>query len=382
MPDFLHTITSGQSLSIGGAGGSALSTVSEEPNAYLVASGGSLAPLAGSASQRPELSMGYRLAGARPAQRLGFSTHGEGSRTIAELSPGGSTGLFEIAVARATLIRDAELAASRSYGVEAVHWIQGEQDQVLGTSLNAYVTAMLELKDAYDAAIEDLTGEDATPFISSQTATWAYSETPARIGLAQLEAARTTPGVYLVGGQYQIPHADDLHPTNVGYYYLGELHARAHQAIIDGDGWAPFAPTGYVVTPGYVDVFYHVPTGALEFDTTTIAAQTNMGFSLAGTSATITGVTLIGSDTVRLALSQPITESGAQVGYGVSSVIGGRGVGNLCDGETTTSVYDGARLANWAAHSLDTVDVVAPLVFNATALYLVGTGGRLYPITG
>lgn len=373
VPELLHTITSGQSLSIGGVGTPALSTVSEEPNALLAASGGVLSALQSSTAQAPQLSMGYALARARPGQRLAFSTHGQGGRSIAQLSPGGDTGLYEQAIGRVNATRAAEVAAAGSYGVEALHWIQGEQDQELGTSLANYVASMVALRDAYRAG----TDTPDLPMISSQTASWGYYGTPARIGLAQLRAARENDGIYIVGGQYQLPYIDGQHPTNVGYYRLGELHARAHQAVIDGSGWAPFAPISYELTPSRIDVRYHVPYGPLRFDTAVVPAQPHRGFSLSGTAAAITAVALVSADTVRLSISRPITESTAAVGYGVSSVVGGVGAGNLADSHPGVSAYDSAPLANWALHSLDPVAPLPGSVAWRGALYVTLPGGEL-----
>lgn len=387
MADILHTLTSGQSLSIGGSGSPSLSTVSEELNAYAIGSSGFPAALTNATNQFPHLSMGYTLARTRPLQKLGFSTHGQGSMSIAALSPGGSTGKFEEAIARVQAGRDYAVARSTSYALEPViHWIQGEEDSKLNTPAATYLASLTALRQAYIDQIHPITGQDLSglAWVMSQTASWAHPPNGAepRIGLAQLQAARTLPNFYVIGGQYQFPYADSQHMTNVGYYRMGELHARAHQAVIDGLDWRPFAPREYVVTPAYVDVVYDVPSGALEFDTTTVPAQPAMGFSLPGSSASITHVALVGEDTVRLLLSQPITEPGTKVGYGVSSSIGGVGVGNLCDGEAATSHYDGARIANWALHSLDALDIEGsnPVAFNVTAAYLTGAGGNLYPV--
>lgn len=384
MANVPHTLTWGQSLSIGSQGTPSLSTVSEVGNAWLAAADGtSTVPLKSSVQQQPQLSCGYRLAAARPALRHLFSTHGLGGQTIAQLGKGGSSGKYEEAVAYTAAAHGVEAGLSNTHTVEAIHAIQGEADQTFNTPRDVYQAAFVDLHDDFTADIQAITGQSSVPLISSQTATWAYYAKPARIGLAQLDAARTVPGIYLVGGQYQFPYKDGLHLTNVGYYRLGELHARAHQAVVDGYGWEPFAPTAYEVTDNWIDVTYAVPTGGLEFDTTTVAAQPAMGFSLSGTTSAITSVELIGADTVRLNLSEPIAGSSVEVGYGVSSQNGSVGLGNLCDGETTASVRDGSRLANWALHSLDTVEVPqTPPAAYRTIRSFYARGGNKYLITG
>lgn len=352
-----HTLFWGQSLSVGSQGKPSLSTVSEVPNAFLVAADGTASvPLKSSVQQQPQLSCGYRLAEARPGMDHVFSTHGLGGRTLEQLSKGGSSGKYEEAISYVT----AAHSVQAGHVVEAVHAIQGEADQLYGTSISAYVDGFAALHADFTADIGAVTGQGTVPLITSQTATWAYYDSPARIGLAHLEAARTLPGVYIIGGQYHLPYVDDLHLTNVGYYKLGELHARAHQAVVDTGGWPVFAPVAYTVEPTHVDVTYEVPSGPLRFDTTTVAAQPSMGFSLAGTAAQITDVTITGADTVRLGLSQPITEPGAHVGYGVSARNQAVGLGNLCDSDPSLSVLDDEPLQNWALHSLDPLPIPEP----------------------
>ncbi|WP_196215870.1 sialate O-acetylesterase [Microbacterium sp. ZXX196] len=375
-----HTLFWGQSLALGSQGVPSLSTGPETANAWLVAANGSSSiPLQSSVQQQPQLSCGYRLSEARPTDRHLFSTHGLGGTSIEDLGKGGSSGRYEQAIDYATAAYGVESA--NGYTVEAVHAIQGEADQTFGTTFEDYLAAFTQLHTDFEADIDAVTGQGTVPLITSQTATWAYYGSPARIGLAHLEAARTVPGIHVVGGQYQFPYADDLHMTNVGYYKLGELHARVQQALVDGDGWEPFAPTGYTVTPTYIDVHYHVPTGVLEFDTTTVPAQPDMGFSLAGTAATITAVSIVAGNRVRLYTSQRVVEPAAAVGYGVAYDNGSVGLGNLCDGETALSVLDDTRLANWALHSLDALNLPDSFAYDVAAMYYVGSGGNLYAMT-
>lgn len=74
-----------------------------------------------------------------------------------------------------------------------------------------------------------------------------------------------------------------------------------------------------------------------------------------GTSATITGAAITGSDEVTLTTSAPVTQAGASVGYGVFYNNGHSGLGNLRDSSTRTSRLDGSPLQNWALHSRDVV---------------------------
>lgn len=377
------TADSGQSLDVGSQGAPAISTVSENPNALLInVPDGNLTSLfrESSGPQRPALSMMYRIADVNPGQRYASTTNGMGAQTIAQLSKGGSSGMYENTIAAITAARNAEIAAGGTVSIDPFHFIQGEQDQVGGTSATTYKSRIIQ----YRADLSnDINSGVSVPFIMSQTATWAYYGGEARIGLAQLDLARNTSGMYALA-QYQLPYASDgLHMTRVGYYRLGELHARIHNAVTSGAGWKPFAPKTRTLNSSSIVLKFDVPTGSLAFDTSVVAAQPNYGFSLSGTAATITSVSITAVDEITIGISQPITEPGSAVGYGVKYGTG-PGLGNLRDSETTLSKYDNAPLANWALHFSDDLGIPQP---EATKLwvtsdkYLIGTGGALYRLS-
>lgn len=373
----------GQSLVIGSQGLPPISTVTEAANCYLVnPTSGALSELKTSAgNQRPDLTMGYRIGQHRPAEKFGASTHGQSGQPIANLLKGGSSGQYEKSMVAASASRTVETSAGGTYAVDPLHLIQGEADQTFGTLFDTYVARALQLYTDYNTDIPALTGQSGpVPLIMSQTATWAYYGNAARIGLAQLALARTRPNMYVVGGQYQLPYAEGLHMTAVGYYRLGELHARAHNAVVDGAGWAPFAPTNVALSDTQIVLTFHVPTGALEFDTSTVPAQPNKGFSLGGTTRTVTSATISGPNTVTLGLSGKITEPGATIGYGIAYGTG-PGLGNLCDGETANSGYDGTRLANWALHFSDPLPVVSvPPFYSRVDQVLEYRNGSFYEV--
>jgi hypothetical protein len=385
---FEHTLTSGQSLSVGAQYApeeAGFSTVSEAANAKTVVAGygGQAAhQIAAGGRQRPDLSMGYRIAQADTSRNWGFTTCGQGGATIAQLAKG--TTQYTNMVNTVTAEKANRVAAGDTYKIRAFHWIQGESDQRDGMTADAYKAAVLQLRADYNTDLMPISGQaDQFPWILSQVGTWPYYSIPPAIPLAQVDMARTVPGMYVVGGQYQLEYHDELHPTARGYYHLGELHARAHQAVISGAGWAPFAPTSYAVTDTGVDITYHTPTGALVLDTATVPAQPNMGFSLQGTSAQITGVALTGPSTLRLSTDRRITEQGAKVGYGVTNTGSPRGLGNLRDSDPGVSAYDATPLRNWALQTLDalTVPIVKPAhKFTITDMY-ARKGGLLLKLS-
>lgn len=380
-----HSVTGGQSLAGGSSGTPGYSLTQEYANALLVSTvDGTTSPLKIAATtnpQRPDLSMGYRIAQANPSLQIGMSTHSMGAQAISALMKGGSSGKYEEFIATAIKARDAELALSGSYHARAYHWIQGEQDQVGSTSQATYITRLIAMLADIQTDWKAISGQaDVIPFIMSQTASWAYYGTEPKIGLAQLTAARTLPNVYIVGGQYQLTYVEGLHLKRDGYYKLGELHGRAHNAVKAGLGWPPFAPILVTRSSTDIKLKFYVPHGPLAFDTAVVAAQPNMGFSLLNTAAVITSATISASDEVTLQLSQPITEPGSRVGYGVAYGTG-PGLGNLRDSEPALSVYDGQQLANWALHFSEDLGIATPppsKLWIASKAFLIGANSSLH----
>lgn len=364
MATYEHTVISGQSLSVGHSGSPGISTVAENA-AQEPLTDGTLGPSEidhdptadQPGRERPQFSLGYRLHEARTGAGVNtlVSTDGQGGSTIDELSKGGSTGEYEALVTRVTNTRAARLAASDTYSVRALHWIQGETDQFDGTSRQDYYDALVALRADYatDLATPDL------PMIASQTSTvdftWVNSSEQPLAPLAQLDAHRELDWFTLVGPHYAYPRAvDDLHLLAPSYYYVGELHARASLAAINGAGWDPLMPTNAVSDGQTIVVTFAVPVAPLVLDTTTVAAQPNYGFSVHDTAAQIADVAL-GSDgiSVEITLDRPVTTT-IRLGYAVGPDMD-TSRGNLRDSETAVSAYDGAALPNWSVLFLETV---------------------------
>lgn len=387
MAHIIYTGTSGQSLAQGAQGGASLTPVAEAGNARTVTSAGSTTAHQNSSADlnRPDLSMGSRLAQADPSKSWYFSSHATGGTSIEQLSKGGTTGRYEELIAYHDAGKTLAIGNGHTWETGNFHWIQGERDQGQeNTPREVYVQRMQQLLDDYRADL----AAPALAMFSSQTATNGYYDNEPRISLAQLDAARSLPGIYLVGGQYQLPYiTDKLHLTNVGYYRLGELHARAEIAVRAGAGWAPFAPTAVTLdgTGQVITVAMHVPAPPLAWDTTVVAAQPNMGFSLHGTAAAIVSVEITGPSTVTITTTADVSGDPVEVGYAVAYNDGGASFGNLRDSHPALSAYDSTPLRNWALQFRDPVSGTTyagpTTAFKADSIYLVGSQGQLYPIT-
>jgi hypothetical protein len=129
---------------------------------------------------------------------------------------------------------------------------------------------------------------------------------------------------------------------------LGEAHGYANAALRETGSVPVLQPVSASYSGGVVTVQFDVPVEPLQWDTTTVASQTDYGFTVESDSGaeTITSVDLGGDGTsVEITLSgTPGANLRARYGFDTQ-------YGNLRDSETRTSVYDGETLANWLVHS-------------------------------
>lgn len=185
----------------------------------------------------------------------------------------------------------------------------------------------------------------------------------AKIGLQHLAAQEDYGNIRVASPLYQLPTVDGVHLTNVASKVIGAYFGLAYKAIIvDGNtAWKPLMVSTVSVSGQNIDLTYNVPAGALAFDTTTVAAQTNHGFRLVdsgGSPLTISSVSILNADTVRIVAAATVP-AGAKVYYGFSDPANtseGTDKGNLRDTQGDTVVFDGGGINypmhNWAVLQL------------------------------
>ncbi len=245
--------------------------------------------------------------------------------------------------------------------VNAVHVVHGEADTRFAVTPATYQGHLDEWQSDYDTDIKAATGQVSdVAMILAQTCSWpAYvalsGVAHASIGLAQLDAHRDNAAITLACPAYQLAgNADGIHLTGAGSHHLGELMARAHLAVVDGAGWNPLMPLSAIRTGAVIVVEFDVPVAPLVFDTTTVSAQTDYGFTYHDDtdSASIDSVALGGNGTsVEITLTATPSGTNPHVGYGYTSTK----FGNLRDSETAVSTLDATPLANWCVHFYEPV---------------------------
>lgn len=380
--DIAHVVSYGQSLSIGVNATPPVSTT--QPYDSLKFQGGvrstdnsgvrysSLVPLTegqvGSNGETPCAGMAHAvkqlilsengISFAQQSYQLLLSADGEGGKSVAELSQGSA--YFGRITGGATAAFGLAQAAGKTYQMPAMLWTQGEQDYSIGTSIADYKVGVRTLLSDANTAVKAITGQpNDMVMISYQTASHKhYSVVYPSIALAQLEMAREGGGFYMAAPTYMLAYgADEVHLTASSSKKLGFYYGLAYKrVVIDGVKWRPLMPISKFAQGAVCTVRFHVPVGKLVFDTTLVAANTNMGFNLFksdGTEITISSVTITGPDTIRILAAESIP-AGAKLQYAfygagvVGSTTGPRG--NLRDQQGDTIIFDPAGL-NYAAHN-------------------------------
>ncbi len=359
-----HALVLGQSNAVGQDADPAL-VLARPANAKQIDDAGVLSSVTAlDDKERPGLALAAALAAGFPSDTIVESTHALGGQTIQQLSRGGSSGKWEESAARVAVAATAAATASQEYEIAGLFLIQGEANQGVN-NLDLSAIAFERYQPRYVLPLGEAAGEvRRLPLIYGQVASWwAYMSSTLgapTFGLTQMAAHRDYPHYWCFGGMYQFPFSptgiDNPHYTNLGCHYIGEHLARAHFALRATGTWDPLRVRSITRSGNDIDVRLWVPVPPVKFDTTLVAAQTHQGFTLAGTAAAITGVSVLSADTIRITTDVAMSEGGATVRYGYAAL----GLGNVCDSETAESIADDRVLANWLVHFNEEVGVSYP----------------------
>jgi hypothetical protein len=380
-PDIMHILSTGQSLSVGGGGGTAVTT--SDPFGNMKFTDDTLASFAELANGMPEgsgpdtyevpnLAMGRmlsHLAALHQPTTLPFrqlhSIHGIGASAYDDIKKGGlatayATGMDQMAAGMSIAQRQ-----NMSYRVGAVTLIHGESDYDEGTTYAEYLGYLKEFQADYNSDIGFATGVDAVvPMVLYQMSNWcAYGGASSDIPAALLDAATQSPGrIYCVGPGYQFNYnaGDKVHMTAESYQWLGEYFGKALYAIlVEKRAWQPLRPMYVSRSAAVVTAVFHVPVGYLEFDTTLVTDPGDYGFEWYdagdGNTVTISSVAIAGPNVVTVTLDGTPTGTDQRLRYaysnpaGVSTLQAGNSTGprgNLRDRDMTPSPF-GHTLYNW-----------------------------------
>jgi len=251
------------------------------------------------------------------------------------------------------------------HAVHCIAWLQGENDGSLSTPFETYLSKLNQLITDINVDAASITGQSSPVFmLTYQTCT--RSAQWRQIQLAQLQAAKTNPLIFLVSPLYFLPHnADEVHLTATGYKWLGGYFGRAYKTLLDGKRPKWLNPLSATRRGSVIRVRFDVPASPMVLDTTNLGAATDHGFAVedSGGLVSLDTVEIDGQD-VMITLAES-TSGAVVVRYamdylGSGLAINNAGSGNLRDSATETILVDSVErdLYNWAPHfELDVIDI-------------------------
>ncbi|HBV2088844.1 TPA: hypothetical protein MDR36_001494 [Klebsiella quasipneumoniae] len=230
--------------------------------------------------------------------------------------------------------------------VHAILWAQGEtdNDQSTPTPFATYRDFLQQLQIDAEADIKAVNGQTSpVHFLTYQT---SYKvKTSTGVALAQLDLTTNNDKFHFVSPCYHLPfYTDSTHLTNVGYKWLGAYFGRAYKTLVHDQCYPQFLrPVSAVLRGNVVTLTLDVPVPPVVLDTTNLAATTDNGFvvkgSTSGTALTIASMRAEGNK-VKITLAATPEENIIlryaldYLGAGLTIVNGASG--NLRDSDPST----------------------------------------------
>ena len=322
--EYLHVLSTGQSLALGVYSSPALSLAQPYDNQCLSSwAGGFNAPLIPLVEEYDQESPCSGLANTlhvmdSAARPIVMGLHASGGFGYAILKKGTSTwkvAMMQVAVTKATV----ESTPNHSYRPIAITVVHGETDNYSGNAA-AYQGYLEEWQHDYETDISGIVGKPIPipMFVSQMNTGWT-----GELAIAQYKAHKANPGkIFLIGPKYQYSYIyDKLHLSNVDSKHLGEMFAKViNEVALKGNGWNPLMPKAVHRVGKVITVDYHIPVGSLEIDTVLVARRPNFGFDFVqtgGNDVKIIDVQLIdGAKKVKITLDRVPTGSDERLRYG------------------------------------------------------------------
>ncbi|MNJ32356.1 hypothetical protein D3C77_270190 [compost metagenome] len=371
----LHIISSGQSLAMGSS--SPLITTQQpaanrlftlQDGVRLTNQDGTLTPamvapfipLVGKTLETPVVQLSSqlnRLRGVPSDAGLLTSCHGRGGNSIAQLSKG--TLYYTNAMTAVTAAKAHCDTLGLGYAVPFFDWIQGEADR--NAAAGVYTTALLQLQSDFESDVKAVSGQPGKlPMLLDQISNFtAYGITQSNVPLEQLQVALDYPDRFVCAGpKYWVPTVEDgVHLQSMSSVRIGSMHARAGEAIINGQLWKPTHAVSAVRSGSVITLEFYTPSGPLVVDTSSVTDPGNWGLRYVDdtSSASIQSVRLAGRGTVEITLSAVPTGANPRIGIadiGTANAAGGPTTGPrscLRDSSPDLDAY-GQPVFNWACH--------------------------------
>jgi hypothetical protein len=223
-------------------------------------------------------------------------------------------------------------AAGKTYGIGAIVMTHGESD----AGNNTYGSDLYQLLTDYNADLPAITGQTAKiPMLVSQQDSVPADTGSVSVSALQVQKAGVDhPGeIVCTGPKYQYSYATDsahVHLSAQEYERVGEKTAQVYfERVVMGHDWQPLQPTSGAVNGNVVTVHFHVPVPPLTWDAASPpphamkiaewAAGRGFELTAAGVRKMISGVEIVGDDTVEITSATDLAGLQVVVGYAATA---------------------------------------------------------------
>lgn len=216
--------------------------------------------------------------------------------------------------------------AGKTFAYAAVILTHGECD----ASNPLYEDGLHQLWLDYNQDLKDITGQTTdVPLLVSQQSTIQTASGGSAVAVWKLGVDH--PGeAFCVGPKYQYQYAgDNLHMEAAGYRRLGEKYAEVFDQVVNqGILWKPVQPTAAVLADNKISLTFDVPSPPLQWDENInpphqrahTAWANGRGFEVKDSTGelTISSVEIVGDTTVEITLDQPPAGANLMVRYALT----------------------------------------------------------------
>lgn len=361
---FMHVLITGQSLAEGAANASITHTAMYPDQAWKFIgdsvavntqkSGVNLIPLHEAKYETIASGFGNKAITDGLNQQLIMSGQAWGGKPYNEIKKGGDAGVYEKCIEQVLASHN---LPGKSF-VPAVFVVHGEADGSL--SNKEYDQNLRQWLDDFNHDIGEITNQyEPIIMITCQTSSVAGYKNSAKrdeftTPFLQLKANNDNSDIFLVGPKYQYQYKDYAHILAEDTRHLGEMYAKVFKQVIEqGNDWQPLKPIAFSKANNEITIDFHVPVGALAFDTTTVKDPGNYGFNLMDASGVVINeVKIISKTQVKITCSANIPK-GAVLSYAFHNGTDGKSGraegarGCLRDSDNSADLYGYMPLHNW-----------------------------------
>lgn len=258
------------------------------------------------------------IASSEHSLRMVGMTGGQGGTAIAGLASG--TTPFTTLVAAAARSAAISNTAQRSWACPAIHWSQGVADTIAGTTLATYRSALIQLREDYDAEMKTIkaSNPDLQMFLYTDARAAILGDFSHTIARAQIEASDLDDNIHIACPGYMFEYADNVHLSSASSKWLGAYYGLAFKrVVIDGLDWKPLRALSVTIDGYAAYIKFDVPVGRLRWNAQREDRGEDRGFRLrstGGTGLSLSSTEIIAADTVKLVSVDPIP-AGAKVLY-------------------------------------------------------------------